>query len=105
MKFSIFPIIAVLLFSCKAKKDASTNDITKPQEELVETQKAESKKDPVVNTVGDANYNSRKLVDWVGSYSGMLPCEDCEGIQTTLTLNSDLTFIYTSQQIGKSEEI
>lgn len=31
-------------------------------------------------------------LDWAGVYQGVLPCADCEGINTTLTLNNDGTF-------------
>lgn len=101
MKYTLIPIIALLLFSCKAKKeltnetDKSQDKITQPIDEI----------DPTVNTIGDLADNSRNSLDWVGTYSGVVPCADCEGIKTTMTLNSDLTFIYTSQYLGKSEEI
>ncbi|RKS87457.1 NlpE-like protein [Orbus hercynius] len=31
-------------------------------------------------------------LDWAGIYQGVLPCADCEGINTTLTLNQDGSF-------------
>ncbi|WP_392564007.1 copper resistance protein NlpE [Orbus wheelerorum] len=31
-------------------------------------------------------------LDWSGVYQGVFPCADCEGIDTSLTLNSDDTF-------------
>jgi len=31
-------------------------------------------------------------LDWAGVYQGVLPCADCEGIDTSLTLNDDDTF-------------
>lgn len=34
--------------------------------------------------------NSMTSVDWVGSYQGILPCADCEGIKTQIVLNKDL---------------
>jgi len=38
-------------------------------------------------------HNSQNSLDWVGVYEGTLPCADCEGIKTTIELNSDLTYI------------
>lgn len=35
---------------------------------------------------------TRSSLDWAGVYEGVLPCADCEGIQTTLTLNQNDTY-------------
>lgn len=34
-------------------------------------------------------HNSRNAIDWAGTYTGTLPCADCPGIATTVTLRSD----------------
>jgi len=47
--------------------------------------------------------NSRNALDWDGSYLGLLPCADCEGIQTILTLNKDLSYRLKTQYLGKSD--
>lgn len=59
--------------SCKTSKQT-----TKP---------AEKKTTHII--VGD---NSQTSLDWAGVYTGTLPCADCDGILTTLTLNQDLTY-------------
>ena len=47
----------------------------------------------VVNQqVGQAHmehHNAQLSLDWAGVYQGLLPCADCEGIQTQLTLTDD----------------
>jgi uncharacterized lipoprotein NlpE involved in copper resistance len=48
--------------------------------------------------VGD---NSMTSVDWPGTYFASLPCADCQGIETTLTLNKDLTYSMTRNYLGK----
>ncbi len=48
--------------------------------------------------------NSETSLDWDGSYSGVLPCADCEGIQTMLTLNQDKTYEMSTEYLGKSDE-
>lgn len=48
--------------------------------------------------------NSRTSLDWKGVYRGVLPCADCEGIQTEIALNIDLTYQITSKYLGKNEE-
>lgn len=53
----------------------------------------------------DPAHNSRNSLDWAGTYSGTVPCADCEGIATRLTLRADGTFTLQTQYLGKSEEI
>jgi len=49
--------------------------------------------------------NSMTSVDWVGSYQGILPCADCEGIKTQIVLNKDLSYILETQYLGKDEKV
>ncbi len=45
--------------------------------------------------------NSQNALDWPGIYQGTTPCADCEGIQTILTLNSDLTYVLKRRYVGR----
>ena len=36
------------------------------------------------------------------AYTGVLPCADCEGVETTVTLFADTTFAYHSTYLGKN---
>lgn len=45
--------------------------------------------------------NSRNALDWPGTYHGVLPCVDCDGIPAQLRLNSDLTYVAVEK--GKQE--
>lgn len=56
----------------------------------------------VTSAVGDTSQNA---LDWNGVYQGVLPCADCEGIKTTITLNQDLTFIKQVQYLGKDDKV
>ena len=47
--------------------------------------------------------NSRTSVDWNGTYRGVLPCADCEGIQTELILSLDGAYTLNSHYLGKSK--
>ena len=40
----------------------------------------------------DPAHNSRNSLDFAGVYEGVLPCADCPGIQTRLTLNRDVSY-------------
>lgn len=54
--------------------------------------------------VPDAAHNARNSLDWAGSYQGMLPCADCEAINTTLTLYSDGRYQLQQLYVGKSTQ-
>ncbi len=41
-------------------------------------------------------HTSEISLDWHGSYSGNLPCADCERIESELTLNDDLSYMLVS---------
>ncbi len=48
--------------------------------------------------------NSRNSLDWAGFYHGKLPCADCEGINATMILNDDHTYIYQWRYAGKNDQ-
>jgi heat shock protein HslJ len=52
--------------------------------------------------VGD---NSMTSLDWDGTYQGILPCADCEGIKTQLVLKEDLSYNLITSYLGKEENI
>jgi heat shock protein HslJ len=48
-------------------------------------------------------HTARNSLDWYGTYEGIVPCADCEGIKTVLTLNQDMTYVLTATYVGKSD--
>ena len=52
----------------------------------------------------DDGHNSRISIDWNGIYKGTLPCADCGGIQTQLTLMEDGGFERQTTYLGKDEK-
>lgn len=50
----------------------------------------------------DAAHNSRNSLDWPGTYLGTVPCADCEGISTAVTLRADGSFEREVLYLGKS---
>lgn len=48
-------------------------------------------------------HNSQNALDWQGTYRGITPCADCEGIETVVVLNKDLTFVIKTKYLGKGE--
>lgn len=64
------------------------------------TKNSETSADPTVPNPAHTTQNSQ---DWIGIYKGTLPCADCQGIETTLELTKENTFILTSVYIGKAD--
>ncbi|MBP1636200.1 MAG: protein of unknown function Meta and HslJ [Acidobacteria bacterium] len=50
-----------------------------------------------------AQDGSRTSLDWAGTYTGIVPCADCEGIETAITLSKDLTFVMKTRYLGKED--
>lgn len=44
--------------------------------------------------------NAQTSLDWNGTYKGKVPCASCEGIETTLVLNSNNTYSLAEKYIG-----
>ncbi len=49
-------------------------------------------------------HTSRIALDWDGTYFGVLPCADCAGIETTLEIDYDGSFILQTVYLGENEE-
>jgi heat shock protein HslJ len=50
-------------------------------------------------------HNSKNSLDWTGIYRGVIPCADCEGIQTEIRLNQDMTYMVSTRYLGKDSSI
>ncbi len=46
---------------------------------------------------------AQNSLDVVGTYKGVLPCADCEGMETTIELKSDSTYSRVIKYLGKKE--
>ena len=40
------------------------------------------------------HHTAENSLDWAGIYQGNMPCSNCDGIATTLTLNHNKTFVW-----------
>jgi uncharacterized lipoprotein NlpE involved in copper resistance len=47
--------------------------------------------------------NTQNSVDYAGTYKGITPCADCEGIEIELTINMDSTYSHSSNYLGKGD--
>lgn len=82
----VFLTTIVVFSSCQVKQPATTNE----------------NPGAIAATVA---HNAQNALDWQGIYKGLLPCADCEGIETSITLNADNTYQKTTLYIGKEAVI
>ncbi len=61
------------------------------------------------NTTADSTDSTTMEVvtdnGFYGTYEGVLPCADCPGIKTTLTINEDNTYDLKSEYLDKKEGV
>jgi uncharacterized lipoprotein NlpE involved in copper resistance len=50
-------------------------------------------------------HTTQIALDFWGTYKGIVPCADCEGIETTIELKADETFEVQTVYLGKSDEV
>lgn len=53
----------------------------------------------------DPAHNARNSLDWAGTYRGTLPCADCEGIETIVTLAYDGRYETRWRYVGKDDQV
>lgn len=90
MKKALIILFSITLFiACKSKKEIAQTEQAKPE---------------AIKELEKANETSKIAVDWTGTYYGQLPCADCEGIETSLSLSKDLSYVLTMRYIGKPDK-
>ena len=74
---------------------------------LLNSCKSRGKKqvDAVVDVQLATGDNSRTSVDWDGIYFGVVPCADCPGIETRITLNKDETYHISWKYRDRGDEV
>lgn len=63
---------------------------------------------PAANTDAlnpDPAHNARNSLDWAGAYRGVLPCADCEGIETVVILANDGAYSTQSKYLDKGDKV
>ena len=90
-------IIAISLASLVLAACSKTEN-KKVEEQTPATTEAVSE-----STVADTAHTTENALDWNGTYKGILPCADCEGIKTELELNSDKTYEIKETYLGKGD--
>ncbi|WOG27671.1 copper resistance protein NlpE [Endozoicomonas sp. 8E] len=108
MKKTLLALTGVLIImaGCQDEKPADTTAVDVPQATDLENaiDVAPIKEEQVTNTdtFVDSGQNAQNALNWSGVYEGKLPCADCAGIDTTLTLNEDGTYSLVELYEGKA---
>ncbi len=85
----------VLMVSCTQKdKNPEINPKTDPMAIQTPT-------DTVSVDTLKTSHNSENSLDWYGTYEAVVPCADCPGIKTVLTLNKDRTFTISEEYLER----
>ncbi|MDG1276274.1 MAG: copper resistance protein NlpE [Algoriphagus sp.] len=84
-------LLSTILFSCDNSNKSTILSVD-------ETKIKESVKKP-------DSHNSMNSLDWNGTYKGTLPCANCEGIETILTLNPDQTYLLFTDYLGRNDAL
>jgi len=87
---TVFAISLFVFISCK---------------ESLKNQPASTEQSIIADSAVFNGHNSANSLDFAGTYTGILPCADCEGIKTEIILNKDLTYEIRKSFLGKDEKI
>tara|TARA_R100001143_G_scaffold63604_1_gene73779 strand:- start:39474 stop:40160 length:687 start_codon:yes stop_codon:yes gene_type:complete len=50
-------------------------------------------------------HNSMISLDWAGTYHGVVPCADCEGVETKISLSDDQSYQIERIYLGRSDQV
>ena len=90
-KTILYTLIFLCIIACKGQEESSFT---------VENIELEINPQEILND-GDTSKDS---LNWNGVYSGVLPCDNCEGIDTYLTLNKDQTYQLKLRYLGTPDK-
>ena len=89
MKQKLFLLLTLVAITFSACKKADSKE-EQPGSDSIE-----------VTSEAPDGHTSQIAIDWEGEYKGTLPCADCDGMEISLILNFDSTFLQTTNYIGK----
>jgi heat shock protein HslJ/uncharacterized lipoprotein NlpE involved in copper resistance len=83
-----YSLILFLMISCdKKEKNVNSNEIVPDTTAVVMIDE----------------HNAKNSLDYIGMYQGVVPCADCEGIETTLVLADESSYVLKTKYSGKKD--
>ena len=89
IRLTYLPALFLIVFSACESPSDSSGQAEAPFMEGVDTT-------PVVDT-----HTSRIALDWMGTYQGVLPCSDCDGIEATIVIYEEKRFEKWLKYLGR----
>ena len=75
---------------------------TEPSAPIQPSEPTQGKALAATAVTAENSHTSANSLDWAGEYKGVVPCADCEGIDTSLTLNMDKSYQLSTVYLGKN---
>jgi len=97
---SLIVFVVFLMSACNNAGDKSTatsTDTAAAMKLMTDTN--------AITTAIDSTHNAQNSLDWNGTYKGVLPCADCAGIETEITLYKDQTYTIKRKYQGKKGSV
>ena len=66
---------------------------------------ASCQKQNVKKVAPKESHNAKNSVDYIGTYKGILPCADCSGLETEISINENTTFSIQTKYLGKGDKV
>ncbi|MBW3467992.1 copper resistance protein NlpE [Arthrospiribacter ruber] len=82
--------VGIFVFSCQP----STKETDTEQDEIIVEEEY----------FAPDEHNARISLDYEGIYEGVLPCADCEGIETTVEIGPSYSFVKKTVYLGKDND-
>lgn len=101
MRSTIYIIISFLLLTACDNTSVSGTTTIEATDTVVENASI----DTVQNGDIAIGATAKNSLDVVGKYKGILPCADCEGIETSIELKSDSTYNREMKYLGKKDNL
>ncbi|PIF44626.1 putative lipoprotein NlpE involved in copper resistance [Chryseobacterium sp. 52] len=92
---------AAFLVSCNPKEKTTETTDAATDSATVQAQPSDSITKATPTAAGDTSENA---LDWPGTYEAVVPCADCPGIKTSLTLNNDKTFSISEEYLERNSK-
>lgn len=89
-KTLLFLLPLSLFFSCQKQ----TNSNVAVQDSIAK-----------VDSLELLSHNAKNTLDYIGTYKGMLPCADCNGLETIVCINENNTYNLKTKYDGKGDKI
>lgn len=92
---------SLALIACsKSNQSAPASTAETPASEVVASEAIAISQTTEMSENLSSGDNARTSLDWDGQYKALLPCADCEGIETIITLTPEQNYVISEKYLG-----